>query len=114
MHDSLRAVLFLRNCSSSNSPSAQQTKDFALITGLQELRAAINQFHKDTSAYPNGVTDLVDSQAQPPVTGLDGNGGTGIVIPNGNYKGPYFLPQGGIDNSGIPLIPTPPLRAVRC
>ncbi len=87
------------------SVSPQQTKDATLIANLQEVRAALAQFHSDTGAYPNGLSDLVDPKTNPPYTGMDGVDFNTIIIPSGSYKGPYFPAQGGIANSGIPLNP---------
>jgi type II secretion system protein G len=85
--------------------ASRKAKESSLRGNLQELRNALEQFQADTGAYPQSLTDLVDTQANAPTTGEDGLGGTSVNIPAGSYKGPYLSPQGGIDNSGIPINP---------
>ncbi len=89
--------------------ASRKAKESSLKGNLMELRNGLAQFQADTGSYPNSLTDLVDTQNNPPTTGEDGAGGTGVKIPAGSYKGPYLATMGGIDNSGIPINPFAPI-----
>lgn len=84
--------------------ATRRGREAALMANLQVMRRAIMQFQNDTGCYPVSLQDLVRPKSAPPVLGLSPVDGREEVIPDPHsYGGPYLLPYGGIDNTGIPF-----------
>jgi len=66
-----------------------------LMSFLQQIRHAIEQFHTDTGVYPATLTDL---------SAVDKSKVKAKIKP-GSYKGPYLAVSGGIGSTGIPVNP---------
>jgi len=90
-----------------NSPQRKawilKTKETEREKQVHVLEHAVAQFNIDTGAWPSQLSDLIARKG--PVAGIDSTNGKRVIIPAGRYKGPYLVPHGGIDNSGIPLNP---------
>lgn len=76
----------------------RKAKEATLTANLHQLRNAIAQFEADTGVYPAQLTDLT-------VPATNGTNAGKTVVPANSYKGPYFTPYGGINNTGIPVNP---------
>lgn len=84
--------------------AGRKAKEATLKANLHQLRNALEQFQADTGLYPINTTDLVALRSNPPPQGVT-EGGVTQDIPAGTYQGPYLSPQGGINNSGLPVNP---------
>ena len=75
--------------------AGRKAKESALRGDLQQLRNAIQQFEADCGDFPAALGDLMASPA------AGSNGGNGIALDVGAWKGPYLRTPDG----NLPLDP---------
>lgn len=72
--------------------AGRKAKESALRGDLQQLRNSIQQFEADCGDFPSALTQLMVQPAA-------GNGGNGIALDVGAWKGPYMrTPDGNLPN----------------
>ena len=73
--------------------AGRKAKESALRGDLQQLRNAIQQFEADCGDFPAAIDDLMTAPA------AGSNGGNGIALDVGAWKGPYMrTPDGALPN----------------
>jgi general secretion pathway protein G len=80
--------------------AGRRARESALTSNLYELRLSIQKFQSDTGVFPASLVDLVAPVTSPPTVG-----GGGASIPAGTYRGPYYMHNGGLQGSGLPVNP---------
>jgi len=82
--------------------ASRRAKESTLRDQLHSLRTGLALFHADCGLYPVGLFDIVAASA--PARGIDDNGNQ-QALPSSVYRGPYMVPSGGINGTGIPANP---------
>ena len=73
--------------------AGRKAKESALRGDLQQLRNSIQQFEADCGDFPALITNLMTAPA------AGSNGGNGIALDVGAWKGPYMrTPNGNLPN----------------
>jgi general secretion pathway protein G len=73
--------------------AGRKAKESALRGDLQQLRNSIQQFEADCGDFPAQLADLMSAPA------AGSNGGNGIALDTGAWKGPYMrTPDGNLPN----------------
>lgn len=83
----------------------RKAREAALRTDLQELRLAISAFEADTSLYPATLADLVRPRKDAPTQGYTADGQLTTLPDPRLYQGPYLVPSGGVQGTGVPINP---------
>ncbi len=101
----LSALVLFFLCAPIQPAGPRKAREDALHRNLQALRHAIERFDADTGRYPVVLTELLAPDAHhlraPAAAGR-------------SYQGPYFSAPGGLNDSGLPIIPLRRLRRRSC